>query len=69
MNTRKAGRDVESDFEISSALRAARDDLLVVQCRLAALEGTVRFEDLIYCRRLLATVIAEIGKLDCPLLH
>lgn len=59
----KAGPGDHDGIDVPACLEAACTDLLVAQCRLAALEDAVPFEDLIFCRRLIAAASAEIARL------
>lgn len=63
MTKRRQRRRAARDAETRSAVQEALSDLLTVQCRLIALEDAVPFEDLLYCRRLLATAAGEVARL------
>ena len=41
--------------DVTAGLNQAKGDLLVAQCRLAALEDKLPYEDLIFCRRLIGS--------------
>lgn len=63
MMKRRQRRRAARDADTRSAVEEVLSDLLVVQCRLIALEEAVPFEDLLYCRRLLATAAGEVARL------
>lgn len=63
MTTRRQRRRAARDAETRSVVQEVLSDLLTVQCRLIALEEAVSFEDLLYCRRLLATAAREVSLL------
>ena len=55
--------------DVPTRINEILTDLLVVQCRMAALEGEVPFEDLMFCRRLVAAVSSEMGNLKASPMH
>ncbi len=50
-------------IDVAADIKQVAGDLLVAQCRLAALEGKVPYEDLVFCRRLIATVSTQLNEL------
>lgn len=54
---------IQKDTELELSLKEAEEDLLFAQLHLAAADGKVPFEDLIFIRRLIATARDQINAL------
>jgi len=69
MTTRRRKGGPGNANDVPTRINEILADLLVVQCRMSTLEGEVPFEDLIFCRRLVAAASSEMGNLKSSPMH